>query len=221
MELYLHESIVLISLDDEKGNFTNAGGYIYYAFGAALLMDLVLEGRIKLEEGQVQLKTNAITESRALNFLIERIQGSKKPKLAQNWIHDFVQKSTQLKKLAVEKLVQQGILEQTQGKVMWVFTVDRYPTRNAVPENELRNRLKTLMLDESATPDKKERMLLAIILKCELYNEVLQDKSQRKKAKARLAQLTEGSIMQEELGRAIEEMQFAILAATMAATAVT
>ncbi|MBV6652385.1 MAG: GPP34 family phosphoprotein [Mameliella sp.] len=221
MELYLHESIVLISLDDEKGNFTNAGGYIYYAFGAALLMDLVLEGRIKLEEGQVQLKTNAITESRALNFLIERIQGSKKPKLAQNWIHDFVQKSTQLQKLAVEKLVQQGILEQTQGKVMWVFTVDRYPTRNAVPENELRNRLKTLMLDESATPDKKERMLLAIILKCELYNEVLQDKSQRKKAKARLAQLTEGSIMQEELGRAIEEMQFAILAATMAATAVT
>jgi hypothetical protein len=48
MDLYLHEAITLISLDDEKGNFTQAGGYINYAFGAAFMMDLLLEERIKM-----------------------------------------------------------------------------------------------------------------------------------------------------------------------------
>ncbi|KGE86701.1 MAG: GOLPH3/VPS74 family protein [Phaeodactylibacter xiamenensis] len=218
MDLYLHEAITLISLDDEKGNFTHAGGYINYAFGAAFMIDLLLEERIKIEDGRVHLLTNAITDSRALNNLIERIAKRKKPDRISNWIHICVQRLGKLRQLTVDKLVQEGVLEKTEGKVLWVFSVDRYPTKDAAPENELRQRLKALMLDEATEPDKKERMLLVIILKCELYAEMIKDKAQRKAAKARIEQLTDGEKMQEEVGKAVQEMLTAVMITTTVAT---
>lgn len=114
--------------------------------------------------------------------------------------------------------MQEGVLEKTEGKVLWVFSVDRYPTKDAAPENELRQRLRALMLDETTEPDKKERMLLVIILKCELYAEMIKDKAQRKAAKARLEQLTDGEKMQEEVGKAVQEMLTAIMVSTTVAT---
>ena len=219
MNLHLHEAIALISLDDEKGNFTSAGGYINYAFGAAFMMDLILEERIKIEDGRVHLLTNAITDSRALDSLIERVDQRKKPDQISNWIHTCVQRQDQLRKLCVEKLVKEGVLKQTEGKVLWVFTVDRYPTKNAKPENELRQRLRALMLDETTVPDKKERMLLAIVLKCELYPELTEGRAQRKKAKARLESLTDGEMLQEEVGKAVQEMLTTVMiTTTIAAT---
>lgn len=214
MDLYLHEAIALISLDDEKGNFTSAGGYINYAFGAAFVMDLLLEERIKIEEGRVHLLTNAITDSRALNTLIKRIEKRKKADRVSTWMHTCVQHLGKLRQLTVDKLVQEGILKQTEGKVLWVFSVDRYPTRDTQPENELRQRLRSLMLDNSTEPDKKERMLLAIVLKCELYAAMIDDKKARKAAKSRLEKLTAGEMMQKEVGTAVQEMLASVMVAT-------
>ena len=214
MDLHLHEAITLISLNDEKGNYTAAGGYINYAFGAALLTDLILAERVAVEDDRVKLVTNAITDSRALNAVIDQLSRRKKPMKVSSWIHTLVQRSTKLYKLCVEKLIKEGILERREKKILWVFSVNRYPTVDGEPENELRQRLKTLMLDDTTTPDRKERMLLVILLHCELYTDLLNDKSERKRAKARLEALTEDSLMEDHIGKTIREMQAAVMVAT-------
>ncbi|NBC08429.1 MAG: hypothetical protein GVY26_14640 [Bacteroidetes bacterium] len=214
MDLHLHEAITLISLNDEKGNYTAAGGYINYAFGAALLTDLILAERVVIEDDRVKLVTNAITDSRALNAVIDQLSRRKKPMKVSNWIHTLVQRSTKLYKLCVEKLIKEGILERREKKILWVFSVNRYPTVDGEPENELRQRLKALMLDDTTTPDRKERMLLVLLLHCELYTDLLDDKSERKPAKARLEALTEDSLMEDHIGKTIREMQAAVMVAT-------
>lgn len=214
MDLHLHEAITLISLNDEKGNYTAAGGYINYAFGAALLTDLILAERVVIEDDRVKLATNAITDSRALNTVIDQVSRRKKPMKVSSWITTLVQRSTKLYKLCVEKLIKDGILKRREKKILWVFSVNRYPTVDGEPENELRQRVKSLMLDDTTTPDRKERMLLAILLHCELYAGLLDDKSERKRAKARLEALTEDSLMEDHIGKSIREMQTAVMVAT-------
>ena len=214
MDLHLHEAITLISLNDEKGNYTDAGGYINYAFGAALLTDLILAERVVIADDRVKLATNAITDSRALNTVIDQLSRRKKPMKVSDWIHTLVSRSSKLYKLCVEKLIKDGILERREKKILWVFPVNRYPTVDGEPENELRQRVKSLMLDDTTTPDRKERMLLVILLHCELYADLLDDKSERKRAKARLEALTEDSLMEEHIGRSIREMQTAVMVAT-------
>ena len=216
MELYLHEAIMLISLDDEKGNFTAAGGYINYAFAAALVMDLILEERAELRDDYLHLTTNAITESRALNQYIDDIRKRKKELKIKDWLHLLVT-SSKYRNLCVDRLVQQGILQRTEKKVLWVFTLDRYPMLNGKPEKNLRERLRALMLEEQAgEPTEKERMLLGIVHHCHLYPGLLPEKQDRKTAKARLEILTSEGAMQSHLGKAIQDMHTAIMVTTMA-----
>jgi len=217
MDLHLHEAIALISLDDEKGYLTLAGGHIHHAFSAAVIMDLMLEERIGIEDNKLKLYTNALTDSRALNKTLQLIQKRKKPRKVSDWIQLLAGAQKKLYKLTAAKLVREGILKHREKKILWLFTVDRYPMTDGRQERALRERLKALMLEDNTTPDRKERMLLALLLECDLYQSMLPDKQDRKQAKARLKELTKDSIMQEQLGQAIQEMQTAVFVATTVA----
>jgi len=214
MDLHLHEGILLLNLDDESGKYTSSLAYFNYAFAAGIVIDLLLEDRVKIEDNRLLLKTNAITDSRALNAVIEQISRRKKPMKVSNWLHTIVQRSSKLYKLCIEKLIKQGILERKQAKILWVFNVNRYPTVNDQPENELRKRIKTLVLDDKATPDRKEKLLLNIIGRCELLYVILADKAERKQGQKRLDQLIKDSDIDEHIGQAIEEMQAAMMVVT-------
>lgn len=73
MDFYLYEVIILISLDDEKGNFMYVGGYINYVFGVVFMFDFLFEECIKIEDGCVCLFINVIIDSWAFNNFIECI----------------------------------------------------------------------------------------------------------------------------------------------------
>jgi transcriptional regulator CtsR len=216
MNLYLHESILLLGLDDEKGNFTAPSGYLLYGFSAALIMDLILAERLTIEEKRLKLITNAITDNKLLNDVLRRLQEKKKPPKVSSWIHHLAQISGKLKPWALENLIQKKILERREEKILWVFKVNRYPSANTTPENELRARLRQIIF-ENAEPQPKERMLLALVSACQMDRDLLPDKNERKLAKDRIKTLTEDSEMRKLVGDAIQEMQLIVTAATTTA----
>ena len=68
MEIHLHESILLLGLDDEKGKITSSTGtFFYYAFGAACLVDLVQMGKIRFEDQKVIVLQQSHTSNKVLN----------------------------------------------------------------------------------------------------------------------------------------------------------
>ncbi|MCB0588867.1 MAG: GPP34 family phosphoprotein [Phaeodactylibacter sp.] len=215
MSLHLHESILLLSLDDEKGSFSMSGTYLYYGFAAALLLDLILGERIVVEEGRVSVIDKAITENRLLNDVLGRLKRFKKDRKVAYCIHYLVQRINKLRPQAIEHLIRQGILERREEKILWVFTVSRYPSANAEPEHTLRERLHSVAF-HNAEPTPKERMLLSIILACKLERDLFPDKEERKAARERLKALTEDSELRRLIGQAVLEMQAAVMAATTA-----
>lgn len=210
MNLHLHESLLLLGLDDEKGSFTVDSSYFGYGFAAALVMDLILAERIIIEDGRIKKKTNAMMDSKLLNDVLRRIVEAKKSAKVSNWLHKLVQLMGKLQPQAIDNLIRQNILEQKEEKVMWVFKVNRYPTVNLNPENELRARLRQIIFEE-AEPNPKERMLLSLLLSSQVYKEFISDKEQRKIAKEKIKSLTENSKMQKILGEAITEMEVMLM----------
>ena len=213
MDLQLHESVLLLGLDDEKGHFTVDGAYLYYGFAAALIMDLILEERIVIEEERVKMKTNAILDNKLLNEVLRYIRESKKVRRVSHWLHYTVQRINKLKPLAIDHLIQQNILKKEEKKVLWIFKDYRYPSVDLQPENALRHRLRQIIF-EDVPPTSKERMLLAVILSCQLYNDLFPKKEERKKAKTRIKALTQDSEMKKLLGNAINEMQVILMLTT-------
>jgi Golgi phosphoprotein 3 len=216
MNLFLHESILLLALDDEKGKFTSAGTYLHYGFATALIMDLILAERIIVEDDRIVVKTNATTHSKVLNNVLHRLQESKKTRKVTYWIQYLVQRISKLESQAIEQLIKRNILERRQEKLLWVFDVNRYPSVNTKPENLLRARLREIIF-EDVSPEPHERMLLVILQTCQLDKKLIPGKAERKKAGEKIKALTHDSEIGKYVSDAILEMQMAVIVATTAA----
>ncbi len=216
MDLHLHQSILLLGLDDEKGHFHSAISYLNYGFAAGILLDLILTERIVVQDKRLEVKTNAITHNKVLNEELLRLQKAKKPPKVTAWLHGMVQRNGKAIKKTIDELSIQGILQKTTKKILWVIPVKRYPSLNLAPENDLRNGLKRILL-EDVEPTPKEQMLLIIIDSCQFLSELIKEKGQRKKAKERLKALTVDAKMHKFIKDAIQEMQVVITAATAGA----
>ncbi len=215
--LNLHESTLLLGLDDENGKFTAESTYHSYGLAAAAIADLILAERIAIEDDRIVIRTNALTDDKLLNDVLQRLQEQKKPPKVTGWIHYLVMRMGKLRPIAIEQLIRRGILERKEEKILWVFNVDRYPSRDVTPENRLRARLRRILF-EGAEPDTRERLLLGIVLASQLLPELAPDKTLRQEAKARIEALTAEDEMNRLLGRSIQEMQAALMVTTTAAT---
>ena len=215
--LNLHESILLLGLDDDSGKFTAESTYHSYGLAAAAITDLILSERIAIEDDRIVIRTNALTDDKLLNDILRRLQEQKKPPKVTDWIHHLVMRMGKLRPIAIEQLIRRGILERKEKKILWVFNVDRFPSRDVTPENRLRARLRRILFENNA-PDPHERLLLGIVLASHLLPELAPDKALRKEAKARIEALTAEDEMNRLLGRSIQEMQTAVMVTTTAAT---
>lgn len=204
-ELYLHESILLLSLDDEKGNFTTSLSYLNYGFISALMMDLIIEERINIKDNHISLKTNALTENQLLNKVLRIFQETEKTKTASDWIHTLVRDKEHFMSGAIDNLINKKILDKREEKFMWVFNTMRYPAVDMQPENLLRARLRKIIFNDEK-PKEKEGMLLAIIQACHMEKDLISDKEKLKMARERIKSLTENNEMQSLVSGAIEEM---------------
>ena len=72
-------------------------------------------------------------------------------------------------------LVQKGILKKEEKKFLFVFTTERYPTSNPVPEIELRKRIKDIVLGGAAATE-RELTLIGLIEPCGLVEEIFEKK---------------------------------------------
>jgi hypothetical protein len=204
-ELYLHESILLLSLDDEKGNFTTSLSYLNYGFISALMMDLIIEERINIKDNHISLKTNALTENQLLNKVLRIFQETEKTKTASDWIHTLVRDKEHYMSGAIDNLINKKILDKREEKFMWVFNTMRYPAVDMQPENLLRARLRKIIFNDEK-PKEKEGMLLAIIQACHMEKDLILDKEKLKMARERIKSLTKNNEMQSLVSGAIEEM---------------
>jgi hypothetical protein len=127
MNLLLHESVLLLGLDDEKGHFHSTLAYLNYGFAAAILMDLILAERIVLEDKKLKVATNALTTNKILNEELERLYKAKKPPKVTAWLHNMVQRNSKVFKKCIDGLIQQGILKMVKKKVLWIFRLNVTP----------------------------------------------------------------------------------------------
>ena len=212
-ELYLHESILLLGLDDEKGNFTTSLSYLNYGFAAALLMDLVLAERLSIEETKVILKSNTVTKNELLNEISRYIQKAKKAKKVSSWLHALVVSNNRYIRKAMDNLIHQGILERRKKKFLWIFKFSRYPTVQIQAEHDLRYRLRQIIF-EGAKPKQKEIILLTIVQGCHMMKDLIPKKDERKMAKEKIKTWTADSKLQKLLGSAISEMETLVTVVT-------
>jgi len=231
-KLFLHQEVTLLALSEEKGTVETGSWFSYVAAGA-VLAELLRNDRVRIQS-QDEAKARGSWFDRKPKLLVidrqplgdeltdewlERIRRSTKPREVAHWL-SAIANSKRLKERIADGLVELGILERMEDKVLWVFNRVRFPEVASAPETEIRQRLETAIFEDDPQVDVGTVILLSLVKGGEFLPHLF-DKKKLKTRKRHIDRLIKG----EQLGAATAEMIEAIqvmiisIAAASAATA--
>ncbi len=220
--LFLHEEIMLLALRDEEG--TVAGGTHYtYALGGAILAELLLQERVKVDDSRrrklLTVKSTRRIGDPLLDECLEKVKSAKRRASLRTWVGRFAG-IKQLRHRVALALCERGILRADEDTVLLIFKRKVYPEVDPKPERELIERLRQAIFTYTNELD-AHTVVLAALANGSGILKVVFDKKKLKGRKKRLKQLTKGDVAGKATREAIEAMQAAVVAVMVATTVAT
>lgn len=228
-DLGVHEALILLVLRDDEGT-VEAGEMYVYALGGAIMAELLLRERIRVdkrkprEPGIINWFSHAFTEKNlidvasdeptgdgVLDGCLERIAGSKRRASLQTWVSRFAS-TRELRHDIARDLCARDVLREDEGKVLWFFSRRVYPEVDPGPERKLLDEMREAIFGEAPVIQPRTAILVSLCESAGLLGGIF-GKKEIKGRKTRIVQITSGNLLGEATKGAIEAAQAAIVAA--------
>jgi hypothetical protein len=214
--MLIAEDLVLLATDDATGKTTVSSMHLEPALAGAVLMELVVAGRVNIE-GEGRHAMVVITDrtpsgdpvlDAALQSLVE-----KAPLRPGSAIHRLTKG---LRERLNGQLEERGLLRRESGKVLGVFPTTRWPAQDFGYEAEVRSHVVGVLRD-GQEPDARAALIITVLTAADMLTTVV-DKDDLKAAKARGTEIGEGNWAGDSVRKVIQEAQTALAAAVMVST---
>jgi len=216
--LLLYQEVTLLSLKDKKGT-VESGAYYRAAIGAAVLAELILSGRVEIEQEKKKQFARVINgmslDDPLLDECLQRIQAAKKRQQLHTWVSRFANTKSLLHRVAVG-LCRLGVLRGAEDKVLLVFKRRIYPEIDPRPEREITARLKKAIFGASSV-DPRTVALVAIAQSANLLKNVF-EKRELKERKERIKSIASGDATGKAAKKVVQAAQAAAAMVTIMST---
>ena len=204
------EEIILLLLRDEDGRFVHVPSWsLDYAIAGGVLMDLAMENRVDTDLKHLILVDATPVGDNLLDPTLADIAAGEKNN-TRYWVERTAKSAPEIREEALSRLVSAGILEQEEGRFLWVFRSRRYPAVDGKAEREVKLRIMgTLFSDE--IPDPRDIMIICLADACGIFNEIL-SKRELEQAASRIQQVRRLDLIGQAMSQAIDDIETAVVA---------
>jgi len=198
------EEILLLLLRDEGGKFVAVPGIaLDNALAGGVLMDLALENRIDTDpERLILVDPTPVGDSLLDPTLAAIADGEQRDALY--WVGQTALRAAEIRREALSRLVERGILEHDEGRFLWVFRSRRYPIIDGRAEREVKLRILGVLLSDDL-PDPRDIVIIGLADACGLLPELL-PKGEYDKARARIDRVRRLDLIGQATSRAIHDI---------------
>ena len=202
------EEIILLLLRDHDGRFVRVPNWsLEYAIAGGVLMDLAMENRIDTDlENLVLIDSTPVGDSLLDSTLAEIAAEGMKP--TRYWVERTVERARALHEEALLRLVERGILERQEKRVLWAFRSRRYPTVDGKAEREVKLRIMEVLFGQEI-PDPRDVMLICLVDGCGIFSELLSEHD-LSDAADRIAQVRQMDLIGQATSQAIRDIELSI-----------
>ena len=163
----------LLLLRDEDGTLSRASQWLVrYALGGAVLMDLALEDRIDTDADRLFLVDATPFEDRLLDPMLAEIAQADDTHDALYWVDHAARHADEIREIALERLVRNGVLELRDDRFLRIFGTRRYSLVDAGVERELKQRIGTV-LSSDVIPDPRDIVIVTLAHGCGFLGQLL------------------------------------------------
>lgn len=208
----LVEEIVLLQLRDEGGSFVRVPMWsLRYAVAGAVLMELADVGRIDTDLEHLFLIDETPTGDDLLDPTLAEVAGSEQQN-TRFWIEHIAAYAEEIRTAALARLVDRGVLEERDNRLLWVFHSRRYPAVDGQVRREVKLRLMEVLLSDEI-PDPRDVMLICLADACGIFRALLSGR-ELAQATPRIEQVAKLDLIGQAMARAINDVRMAVAAAT-------
>ena len=200
------EEIVLLLLDETHGDFVPLPESVFaIVMSGAALMDLALHNRIDTDLEKMMVVDRTPVGDDILDDVLAGL-GKKSATLdIVDALYDVAVNAEQYRTRALKRLIARGILKEENGRYLWVFRTRRYPVIDDSEQQEVRARLRQLLLTDEI-PDPRDVVLVCLIDACALAGFVL-SAAELDSAAPRVEQLRKMDLIGQAVTKAASETE--------------
>lgn len=203
------EEIYLLALDDKQGDIKSLpASALDYALSGALLMELAIRDRIDTDPSGLKITSTEPVGDPLLDYALERMKKDTENQPTSYWLNIFADRSERLQKRVLTRLIDRSYLKTEDRKVLWVFSVRRYPAIDDCEVKEVRTRLRDIVLSGDI-PDPRDIVLISLGNACGLLNDMFLPE-ETAAANVRIAILERMDLIGQETTSAIHDIQNAL-----------
>lgn len=199
------EELLLLAHDENSGTFANLQDLLMNtAVAGAVLMDLALLNRVDTDLTAFVVLDRKPTGEKLLDLALAALPD----KATTIDALDVLRKQgATFMDMAIERLIERGILRKQEGRILWVFESRRYPLIDGKELQEVKKRIADLLLSDEI-PDPRDVVIICLAQACGLLRRVFSE-SELRSAEARIEQLTRLDL----IGQAMTNMMIDLNAA--------
>ena len=208
----LIEEFLLLALEDQGGEFSRIPETsLSCGLAGAALMDLAIRGRIDSDLHHLWVVDPTPTDSAVLNEVLAEIGAEPQRLHARDWIARLMPRALHLRREAVARLCDRGVLRQEDHVFLWVLQARRYPVERGEERLEGKRRILALLFNNEI-PDPQDVALVALADACGVFERIL-DRGTLEEAGPRIRQLRRMDLIGGEIAHTAEVMNREIRAA--------
>ncbi|HVH78856.1 MAG TPA: GPP34 family phosphoprotein [Stellaceae bacterium] len=200
------EEIVLLLLDETRGEFVPLPESVFaIVMSGAALMDLAIHNRIDTDLEKMIVVDRTPVGDDILDNVLAGLGKTKSELDITEALYDVAPSAEEYRARALKRLVARGILNEESGRFLWVFHTRRYPVIDDTEQQEVRARLRQILLTDEI-PDPRDVVLICLIDACALTGFVLSE-DELEATTPRIEQLRKMDLIGQAVTRAASETE--------------
>jgi Golgi phosphoprotein 3 len=203
------EELMLLILDDENGRFARVPDRLMrYALAGGVLMDLALENRIDTDLKNLILVDSTPVQDSLLDPTLADIAQATDTKDARFWVERTALRADEIREEALNRLVEQGILQREEDRFLWVFQSRRYPIVDNTAEREVKLRIMEVLFSDQI-PDPRDVVIIGLAHACDIFTEILSARELARVAD-RIDQVRKLDLIGQAMSQAITDIELSL-----------
>ena len=192
------EEIMLMLLEDEDGKILHVPELtLRCVLSGAVLMELALKNKIDTDLSQLVVVDSSPTGDEMLDPTLQMIVESDEVNNGKYWVEKCALNADEIKKMALDRLIEKKILEKVDDRFLWVFRTRRYPVVDGKAEQEVKLRILDLLFSDRL-PNPRDIVIISLVEASGIFKHLLSE-SEHKRSLERIKQIRNMDL----LGRAV------------------
>ena len=204
------EETILLLLNDGDGRFARVPKWsLDYALAGGVLMDLALENRIDTDlEGLILIDDSPTGDALLDPTLADIVAG--KERTTNFWLEHTADSADSIREQALNRLIEQGILEVQDDRFLWVFRSRRYPSIDGTAEREVKLRIMGVLFSDEI-PSPRDVVIICLADACGIFKGLLSSR-ELDNVGERIDQVRRLDLIGQALSKGIRDIEMSIAA---------